>query len=265
MAIHNVMEKLGKAVFESPFGANRIAKDAPELAELRLATLEAVKAKSHRSGGKNIFPYDLIEVELLGISEEQAVIFGGDFLRKYFSEEIRAGLTRSSYRFPEGLEVTFSTTPRLPQPDEAWFTVKTLLRAPASGSASAGTVAHARLTVVKGNSKFTRLTLDKVRMNIGRTAEVYRAAGPSRRNDLFFAGDDEAGSSVSREHAHITRSAKTGEYRLFNDRSYKGDANCALWIVRGGLSQPVHRGPRGTALVNGDEIHLGSAILRFTL
>ena len=38
-----------------------------------------------------------------------------------------------------------------------------------------------------------------------------------------------------------------------------------LWIVRDGLSQPVHRNSRGAALEAGDEIHLGRAILQFTL
>jgi hypothetical protein len=33
--------------------------------------------------------------------------------------------------------------------------------------------------------------------------------------------------------------------------------------VRDGLSQPVHRNTRGAVLKDGDEIHLGRAIVRF--
>ena len=52
---------------------------------------------------------------------------------------------------------------------------------------------------------------------------------------------------------------------MFNDRIYKGEANCGLWILRDGLSQPVHRGTRGTILCFGDEIHLGQAVVRLEL
>ncbi len=123
----------------------------------------------------------------------------------------------------------------------------------------------ARLTVVSGTANPQALSITKTRINIGRTAETYRGAGPSRQNDLAFIAEGDINCSVSREHAHILFSKKPGEYRLFNDRTYKGEANCALWILRDGLSQPVHRGTRGTVLLSGDEVHLGRAILRFEL
>ena len=62
---------------------------------------------------------------------------------------------------------------------------------------------------------------------------------------------------------------KSGEVRIFNDRWYKmgtdSEANCGIWIVREGLSQPIHRNARGVALKVGDEIHLGRAIVGFVL
>ena len=95
MPIPNVIERLGRAIFESPFGANRIAKDAPELAEIRLAVLDAVKAKSHRVGGRNVFPFDLIRLRLLGIPQEQAAVLGGN-------SSLAISLTRSrrAWRVP---------------------------------------------------------------------------------------------------------------------------------------------------------------------
>jgi hypothetical protein len=48
-----------------------------------------------------------------------------------------------------------------------------------------------------------------------------------------------------------------------NEKTYKSNENCFIWIVRNSLSQPVHRVARGAALQPNDEIHLNLAILRF--
>jgi hypothetical protein len=265
MAISNVFEKLGRAVFESPFAVNKIAKDAPELAEIRLAALDAVKATSHRVGGKNVFARDLVRIELLGIPEEQQAIFRSEFLANYFAEELKAALIRSSFRFSPSLAVEFRTLPRLPAQGERWLSVETAMQEPPPAGSEPAPGAPAFLTVLSGTTNQAKFSLRKVRTNIGRTAEVFRAASPSRRNDLVFLGENEADKTVSREHAHIVRSVAKREYRLFNDRNYRGESNCGLWIVRDGLSYPVHRGARGTLLLPGDEIHIGAAVLRFSL
>lgn len=265
MAITTVIEKLGKAIFETPFGANRLSKDAPELAEIRLAVLEAAKEKSHRASGKNVFPYNLVRIRLRGIPEEQGAVFRSEFLSTYFAQELRASLARSSYRFPEDLCVEFDTTPDLPVEREPWLEVETGMQPRESAEPAPRPRRTARLLVVHGVANQPEFSLEKTRTNIGRTAEVFRGSGPSRRNDLAFTEENEINRTVSREHAHILFSQKTGEYRLFNDRTYKGDGNCGLWIVRDGLSQPVHRGTRGTILKSGDEIHLGGAVLRFKM
>jgi hypothetical protein len=262
MAISTVFEKLGKAIFETPFGASRLSKDAPEMAEIRLAVLEAVKAKSHRASGKNVFPFNLIHVQLRGVPENQVSVFEGDFLSSYFAQEIKTSLSRSNYRFPSDLEVSIAADTVLPLEREPWIVVETAQRKLDTEPAAAQS-ALARLIVTEGIANAQEIAIDKARINIGRTVEVFRAGGPSRRNDLAFTEDTERNGTVSREHAHISRSAKTGECRIFNDRNYKGETNCGIWIVRDGLSQPVHRGTRGTLLQSGDEIHLGRAILRF--
>ncbi len=264
MAFSSVLEKLGRAVFESPFGANRLAKDAPELAEIRLLALDAIKANSHRVAGRNVFAHDVVRIKLLGIPEDKAAVFRGEFLKKYFAEELKGALARSSFRFPSDLEVEFSTDSRLPNAGESWVAVEIEMRQAEAATPALSAHAVATLTVLKGKANEMKLALEKARINIGRTAEVFRAAAPSRRNDLVFLGEDEASKTVSREHAHIVRTQKTGEYRLINDRIYKGDANCGLWIVRDGLSHPVHRSARGAVLKEGDEIHLGTAVIRFS-
>src|SRR6185437_10378840 len=262
MAISDVIEKLGRAMFEAPFGANRIAKDAPEMAEIRLAVLDAAKAKSHRVNGRHIFPYNFLRIHLLGVPEEQAAIFRSEFLSSYFAEELRNGLSRSGFRFPEDLKVEICPAPRLPSEGEQWLSVEAELRQDKPPEPPARRRA-AKLVVTNGKANLAELVLEKARTNIGRTAEIYSASGPLRRNDLAFTEENAINQTVSREHAHITLSQKSGEYRIFNDRAYRGDANCGLWIVRDGLSQPVHRSARGVLLKPGDEIHLGTAVLRF--
>ena len=53
-----------------------------------------------------------------------------------------------------------------------------------------------------------------------------------------------------------------GEIDAFGSKT---EGTCALWIIRGGLSQEVHRNPRGVHLEPGDEVHLGRAVVRFQL
>ena len=267
MEISNVIEKLGRAIFEAPFGGGRISRDAPELAEIRLAVLDAVKSKSHRAGGKSVFPFNIVQIHLRGVPEEQSSLWQGEFLAKYFSEELKGGLARANYRFPDDLEVQIHTTPKLPDPGEEWMWVDTASQEKRVATAQARKTA--RLTVIQGAANESEISISKARTNIGRTGDVYRVDGPSRRNDLAFTEDTEINCTVSREHAHILFSKKTGEYRLFNDRWRKPgnrpDSGCGVWIIRDGISQAVHHNTRGTALKSGDEIHLGRAVVRFQL
>ena len=268
MPLSDLFEKLGRAIFESPFSAARLAEEVPELAEVRLAALDAIKNKSHRVSGRLVFPYNLVRIHLNGIPEKQAEVFRSDFLSKYFDQELRGGLGRSNYRFPDDLRVEIRTTTELPGPKGEWISVETE-SIPKPAGAESRARGEGRLRVIQGTANVAELPLDKIRVNIGRPIDVYKSAGPSRRNDLAFAEDTEINRSVSREHAHILRSRSSGEYRLFNDRWYKTGANseenCGLWIVREGLSQPVHKHVRGVALQDGDEIHFGRAIVQFVL
>ena len=255
------IEKLGRAIFESPFGG---MQNAPELAEIRLAVIDAVKARSHRAGSVRVFSYNVIRVQLRGVPEAQAGAFESGFLADHLATDLRNSLARSSFRFPENLRVEVRTTPALPREGESWVAVeaeneieKIERAAPPPRSAR-----PARLMVVLGTANKGELPLSNTRTNIGRTVDVFHAAGPARRNDLAFVEDSEINRSVSREHAHIIADKKSGEYRIYNDRWYKGE-NCGLWILRDGLSQPVHRGDRGVVLQPGDEIHAGRALIKF--
>jgi hypothetical protein len=260
MSLTDLIERLGKTIFEAPFDAALAPKDAPELAEIRLAVLAEVLKKGQRVGGKIVFPFNLVRIHIRGASSEESAFLKSEFMKGYFAQEVRKSLSRSNHRFPDDLEVEFNTTDELPGTKEHWLSVETESRP--TKETSLPTRRTARLVVVRGTAAAAEILLNKERTNIGRSVEVYRAQGPSRRNDLAFTEDSH---TVSREHAHILHSKKTGEYRLYNDRWYPHSKkhDCGLWIIRDGLSQEVPRTARGVKLQPGDEIQLGQAVVRF--
>jgi hypothetical protein len=252
------LEKWGRTMFERPLAAPD-PEEPPELAEIRLAILDQVREKSYRSGGRKVFPYDLLRVELRGVEPSREAIFAGQFFRKYMEQEVHHALRSGGCRFPENLRVDVAATVGLPQRDEPWLVVEAVSLGAAGGEGKSA----ARLVVREGAANVAGLRLEKARTNIGRVVDVYRDAGLHRRNDLAFEADTEINRSVSREHAHIQRDTASGEYRLFNDRWYPRGGDCGTWIVRDGMSQEVHRNARGTRLEAGDEIHLGKAVVVF--
>ena len=72
MAIGEWVEKLGRVLFEAPFESTAVAGDTPEIAEIRLAVWDEVKARSHRVGGRYVFPYDVVRLRVLGVPEDHA-------------------------------------------------------------------------------------------------------------------------------------------------------------------------------------------------
>lgn len=264
MKLADYLEKWGRTIFEGPF-AQGPGDDPPELAEIRFAILDQVREKSYRSGGKKVFPFNLVHVHLRGIEDSRAPIFNGKFLRQYLEQELRGSLDKGECRYPEDLRVDVHTLRELPAPGQEWLWVEIASHEPPAAVSRRS----ARLVVIQGTANESEIILSKARTNIGRTVDVYRSEGVFRRNDLAFTEDTEINRTVSREHAHIIYDKTAGEYRLFNDRWYKrgeiGVPACGTWIVRDGLSQEVHRTPRGTKLEPGDEIHFGKAVVRFQL
>jgi hypothetical protein len=258
MNMGQFLEKFGRTMFERPLTSSPDPDEPPELAEIRLAILDQVREKSYRSGGRKVFPYDLLRVELRGVEQARAPVFTGQFFRKYLEQEVHGALRGAGCRFPENLRVDVTARVGLPARDEAWLVVEAVSREQAGQGKAA-----ARLVVQEGTANAAELALEKPRTNIGRVVDVYRDAGLLRRNDLSFAAETEINRSVSREHAHIVHDRVSGEYRLFNDRWYPRGGECGTWIVRDGMSQEVHRNPRGTRLEPGDEIHFGKAVVVF--
>jgi len=263
MPISDWFEKIGRTIFESPFGANGSAHDEPEIAEIRLTLLDEVKAKSHRTAGKLVFPYNHVRLHLCGVPEKGAAVFEGQFFAQFCAEELMSGLARAKVRFPDDLQLEVATSPLLPGPNDPWLWIETESRARA---AEPPPKRGAKLVVTSGEANVKEMLLGKARINIGRGEDVYRTDGPSRRNDIAFAEEGDINRTVSREHAHLLYAKKNAECLLFNDRVYtpgsKSNGNCGLWVIRDGLSMEVHKGTKGFPLQPGDEIHLGRAVLR---
>jgi len=270
MNVGEYLERWGRTLFEAPLATPSRPEEPPELAEIRLAVLDHIREKSYRSGGRKVFPFDLLRVELRGVEEARQAVFSGRFFRRYLEQEVRNALAASACRYPENLRVDVRAVAGLPQRGEDWLVVEAASQE--QPGAGAG-VPVARLEVREGSANVATLRLDKRRTNIGRVVDVYRSQGLYRRNDLAFAEDTDINRSVSREHAHITFDRSTGEYRLFNDRWYArgaaagggAGAGPGAWIVRDGMSQEVHRNSRGVKLETGDEIHFGRAVVIFEL
>jgi hypothetical protein len=258
MNVGQFLEKFGRTMFERPLATSPDPDEPPELAEIRLAILDQVREKSYRSGGRKVFPYDLLRVELRGVEQSRAPVFTGQFFRKYLEQEVHNALRTGGCRFPDNLRVDVAATVGLPRKEEPWLIVEAVSLEQAKGGKPA-----ARLIVREGTANVAELPMEKPRINVGRVVDVYRDAGLFRRNDLAFAADTDVNRSVSREHAHIVHDRVSGEYRLFNDRWYQRGAECGTWIVRDGMSQEVHRNARGTKLEPGDEIHFGKAVVVF--
>lgn len=259
MNLTTFLEKFGRTLLERPLASGSHPEEPPELAEVRLAVLDRVRDQSYPSGGRKIFPFDLVRLEMRGVEASSAAVFAGGFFRKYLEQEIRSALRHAGCRYPEELRVDVEVTPDLPLNGEPWLAVKLAQQDRAAGGRRAP-----RLVVREGTANVAEIRLEKARTNIGRAVDVVRSEGLFRRNDLAFAEDTEINRSVSREHAHIRFDKVSGEYRVFNDRWYpRGSHDCGIWIVRDGLSQEVHRNARGTKLEPGDEIHLGRAVVTF--
>jgi hypothetical protein len=262
MNLSDFLEKFGQTIFEAPFAQGQ-SSEPPEVAEIRLAILDQVRAKSYRSGGKKVFPSNVVHIHVRGIEDSRAPVFTGKFFHTYFEQELRQHLDKNEIRYPEDLRVDVHVMRELPTPGEQWVWVEVESHErPATAPRRA-----ARLVVIEGKANESEVTLSKARTNIGRAVDVYRSEGLLRRNDLAFTEDTDVNRTVSREHAHILYDKAAGEYRLFNDRWYSrdeaGSPAPATWIVRDGLSHEVHRTARGAKLEHGDEIHFGKAVVRF--
>src|SRR6202012_2593897 len=134
MNVGDFLERWGKTLFETPLALASKSDEPPELAEIRLAVLDRIPEKRYRAGGKKVFPYDLLRVEMRGVEDGRRDVFAGRFFRQYIEQEVRAALRDGACRFPDNLRVDIEPVAGLPKPGEAWLIVETASQEIADGA-----------------------------------------------------------------------------------------------------------------------------------
>ena len=152
MNMGQFLEKFGRTMFERPLASSPDPDEPPELAEIRLAILDQVREKSYRSGGRKVFPFDLLRVELRGVEQARAPVFTGQFFRKYLEQEVHGALRTAGCRFPDNLRVDVTARVGLPARDEPWLVVEAVSRGAGGGAGNGG----ARLVVHAGSANASR-------------------------------------------------------------------------------------------------------------
>lgn len=148
MNMGQFLEKWGRTMFERPLATAPDPDEPPELAEVRLAILDQVREKSYRSGGRKVFPYDLVRVEMRGVEQNRHGVFAGQFFRKYLEQEVHQALRAAGCRFPDNLRVDVSAVVGLPQRNEPWLIVEVV----SAEQAVAENQDAARLVVQEGTA-----------------------------------------------------------------------------------------------------------------
>lgn len=231
--------------------------EGAEPLEIRQAVLDAIERHAIAAGsGQRVLAHNRIAVTVLAPTPDdrlalQAVLADLQSAAAARLREIRC-------QIPAGFTVAVGYT-RRPRPDwprDRRYAVQYGTREVAAAALERP---HLRITVLRGRATQGVYTLSDPRVQIGRGAQPVDSAGRPRRNHIAFAEDgDEHGGSVGRAHASIRLEPSRGEFRVFDDGSRNGTR-----VVRDGRTfEVVRRDPTGVVLASGDEIHLGSAVIR---
>jgi hypothetical protein len=258
MSLLRRIEKSLDQRLRSIFSGGQNEPGAREAIELYREALEQIASRATvGKRGDRVFPFDLITIELRAENTERKAVLETLFDPGQLGDDIRAALREERIVPPPDLTVAVR------YPEDAQLEMKVICERaekPAVLPATA-TVPEGRLITLVGVSSESDFALDRMRINLGREAEVLDALGRAlRRNELFFTESaHEANASVSRSHAHIRFDPASGEWRIYDDGSSLGTS-----LFRDGrrIEVPAHAS-RGVALRSGDEIYLGQVRLRF--
>src|SRR5438270_4181749 len=130
MDLSDLLDKLGRGLFEAPFRALSQVTDSPEVAEIRFALLDEIKKGTQRAGGREIFPYDLIRIHLRGIGEKESAIFEGEFFRHYFEQEAHQHFEKTECHVPDDLRGEGKVEGFAGAPSKQWIRVELLAQQP---------------------------------------------------------------------------------------------------------------------------------------
>lgn len=249
--------------------------------EISQAVIHAVVDATQPTGpGRRMLPFDRVEVDVVTETAEARRVMEAVLQRDAgLDASVRQALEAAGCSLPLafGVDVRYRKRPPAGWAPGQRFAVTgrrvAPVRDPGSDGSEKGVAPRedparrrdARpavvLKVLKGRAARRTVEVVAERINIGRGEEVTdRDRRLVRRNDLAFEPGDEVADTVSRAHAHI-RCAPSGECRLRDDGSARG-----TWILRAGRTIDVVPGnARGVRLRDGDELHVGQAVVRVTL
>ena len=218
----------------------RRQQEPPEVAEIRFALLDEVRKKSYRSGGKRVFPYNSVHIHVRGVEDSRAR-FSKPTSSKYFERRDRkSGHARASASSRKTWKWRFSVPTNCRAREGSGCGSK-----PRRRSAVPKLPAHARkprkLTVMEGKANRSEIGVDKKRINIGRTVDVYERRSVAAQRPGVQRGDRDQPHRLARARPHSVLDEDRRVLSLYNDRWYKrdkkSDAGCGIWIVRDGMSQ----------------------------
>jgi len=210
--------------------------------------------------GKHVFPFNRLKISIAAPSREsrarlEAVLEGSPSLRDRIVDRLHAA----------GCDVTDLSTKisYIPAPAADWrhpqFHVEFVRATPAGHPLAQALPPRRRLQFIVTSGTVETCVTAQSRTDIGRCVEVRDHRHHLIRTNHVAFVDDEAGvnGTVSRCHAHVEYDERSGDYRIYDDRSAHGTG-----VVRYGRTIVVSPGSRGVRLLPGDEIVLGEARLR---
>jgi FHA domain-containing protein len=245
--------------------------------EVRRAVLDQIAARVvPAGGGRNLFPYRRVRVDLFAANEEERAVLEALAREAWdLPAEARARLLAAGARVPDDFTVEVAVREREgaaegePRYRVAFERGEEPAPAPAV-AAGAGAEAPeppaARpvlvLTVQQGAAAQPVYLANAERVQIGRLAEVLDADGRvRRRNDVVFLEEGEVNQTVSREHARITWDTGEACYWLRDEGSAYGTR-----IFRDGRPIEVSANDRrGVCIRHGDELYFGRARVKVAL
>ncbi len=252
--------------------------------EIRRAVLDQIAARVvPAGGGRNLFPYRRVRVDLFAANEEERAVLEALAHEAWdLPAEARARLLAAGARVPDDFTVEVAVREREGAAEgepryRVAFERGEEKTAPAAAGAevAAGAGAEAPsapeppaarpvlvLTVQQGAAAQPVYLANAERVQIGRLAEVLDADGRvRRRNDVVFLEEGEVNQTVSREHARITWDAAEACYWLRDEGSAYGTR-----IFRDGRPIEVSANDRrGVCIRHGDELYFGRARVKVAL
>ena len=238
-----------------------LASDATPL-EIRHFIVESIESRVQPAGGgRRRLPDSLAEVRIVApdAAAQRALRAALDDVQ----DAVVVRLKELNCEVPAGFKVQTVYLKRAPAgwPADRHIAIDYPPQ-PEPQAAPTSEVPALKLTVIRGTATQSSYNFTQPVVRVGRSAAPQDDRGRTRRNDVaFLESGDDTNLTVTRGHCEIRYSRAGGGYRVFDERSANGTR-----IVRNGeIIDVPSNDPVGVALLNGDELHFGTAAVRISL